>query len=127
MKYKYIIFALVMPQIQPYSFGDKPLFLGESATVQCSINTGDLPINFSWMLNGKPVDENLGFKVGRFGKKTSVLGIDSVSEEHAGGYTCVASNRAGLASYTSELIVQGINIYFFSGLSVHYVYLVFTP
>lgn len=105
------IFALVLPQLQPFSFGDKPLFLGESATVQCSITTGDLPINFSWHFNGKPIHELLGYNVGAFGKKTSVLAIDSVNEDHAGNYTCVASNRAGLASFTSELVVQGINHY----------------
>lgn len=101
--------TLALPQIQPFSFGEKPLFLGESATVQCSINSGDLPIRFSWFLNGKPVEDVNGFSLGSFGKKTSVLGIESVSEEHAGQYTCVASNRAGQITSTTELIVQGIS------------------
>lgn len=100
--------STVLPQIQPFNFGDKPLFLGESVTVQCSIYTGDIPVRFSWMLNGKPIDEMNGYNIGSFGKKTSVLAIDSVSEEHAGNYTCLTSNRAGLSSFSNELVVQGI-------------------
>lgn len=42
------------------------------------------------------------------GKKTSLLSIDSLSEEHAGNYTCVAQNKAGSSSHLSQLIVKGI-------------------
>lgn len=66
-----------------------------------------MPVHFSWIVNGKPITEMPGYNLGAFGKKASVLGIDSVSEQHGGNYTCLASNRAGLASFTSELAVQG--------------------
>ena len=66
-----------------------------------------MPVTFSWLLNGKPADESLGIGVSSFGKKTSVLSIDSVDEHHAGNYTCLASNRAGVAAYTAKLIVKG--------------------
>ncbi|KAJ8967482.1 hypothetical protein NQ314_002796 [Rhamnusium bicolor] len=98
----------VLPRVQPLSFGDEPLFLGESTTVQCSINSGDLPVAFSWMLNGKPVKEIDGYSVVGVGKKTSVLSIESVSEIHAGNYTCLAANKAGLSSYSTELVVKVI-------------------
>lgn len=49
-----------------------------------------------------------GITVGTFGKKTSVLTIDSLSEDHAGNYTCIAANRAGTSAYSAELTVMGI-------------------
>lgn len=60
------------------------------------------------MFNGKPVIPDLNVNVAPFGKKVSVLNIDNISEAQAGNYTCIAANRAGIASYTSELIVKGI-------------------
>lgn len=65
-------------------------------------------MDFAWLLNGQPVEEVEGVTIGSFGKKISVLAIDSVAEHHSGNYTCLASNRAGTASYTTELIVKGI-------------------
>lgn len=82
--------------------------MGDSTTVQCSLISGDMPVEFSWLLNGKPVKESDGISVGSFGRKTSVLSIDSVYENHAGNYTCVAANKAGVSTYTTELVVKGI-------------------
>lgn len=81
--------------------------MGDSATVQCSLVSGDMPVVFSWLLNGKLVKEIDGINVGSFGKKTAVLSIDSVYELHAGNYTCVAVNKAGVSTYTTELVVKG--------------------
>lgn len=67
-----------------------------------------MPIKFSWLLNGRDVKDVIGVNIGSFGKKTSFLGIDALSEEQAGNYTCIAENHAGSASYTATLIVKGI-------------------
>ncbi|KAF7271145.1 hypothetical protein GWI33_015951 [Rhynchophorus ferrugineus] len=96
----------VAPKLQLFTFGDEPIYMGESTTVNCNLAQGDLPINFSWMLNGRPVDQVDGINVGSFGKKTSVLGVDSLTDAHAGNYTCIASNLAGTSSYTAELLVN---------------------
>lgn len=70
---------------------------------RCKIyNTGDMPIKFAWFLNQKEVNEIPNLNILTFGKKPSVLGVDSVPEEHAGNYTCVTSNRAGQTIFTSE-------------------------
>lgn len=45
------------------------------------------------------------------GKRGSILSIDSVSHAHAGKYTCVAKNKAGEATYSADLNVNGY--YFF--------------
>lgn len=81
--------------------------MGESTTVQCSINSGDLPIKFYWFLNSERLGNIASVSLSSFGKKTSVLGIDSVSEIHAGNYTCLAENKAGKSSYSTELLVEG--------------------
>lgn len=100
-------FFVALPKIQPFEFGNEPSYLGDSASVQCYITSGDTPIDFAWKLNNRSVAEINGITVSTFGKKTSVLTIDSLAENHAGNYTCVATNRAGFAAYSAELIVKG--------------------
>lgn len=98
---------LVLPNLLPFSFGEGPSKMGDLTTVQCSMASGDIPVKFSWYLNGKPVQQSDGINVGTFGSKTSFLSIDSLAENHAGNYTCLAQNSAGLSSYTAELTVMG--------------------
>lgn len=43
------------------------------------------------------------------GKRNSVLTIDSVSDKHAGNFTCQATNSAASANFTSQLIVNGVH------------------
>lgn len=100
--------VIVLPKLLPFTFGDEPSFLGESTIVQCSVSAGDMPVQFTWFRNGQPLVDDGNHKIGSFGKKTSVLSIDSLSEEHAGHYTCVAHNRAGMSSVQAELSVKGI-------------------
>lgn len=64
-------------------------------------------MNITWYLNGVPVDHFNDITVSRGGKKVSTLNIDSVQAEHSGNFTCVAQNRAGAASYSSTLNVNG--------------------
>lgn len=99
---------LAIPRLLPFAFGDEPSYLADSTSVQCTLSSGDLPATFSWYLNKQPVQTYGGINVIAVGKKTSLLSIDSLSEEHAGNYTCLAQNAAGSVSYTSELIVKGI-------------------
>lgn len=64
-------------------------------------------MNITWYLNGKPVRNFDDITVSRGGKKVSTLNIDSVQAEHSGTFTCVAENRAGTASYSTNLNVNG--------------------
>lgn len=59
------------------------------------------------MLNGQLIPTDLGVNIGSFGKKVSVLNIDGVSERHAGNYTCIAANKAGINTYSTALAVKG--------------------
>jgi len=64
---------------------------------------------FNWLLNGKSVSEYQDINVGSFGKKMSVLSIDSISRNHVGNYTCVVTNPARMTSFTTQLTVKGTN------------------
>lgn len=72
------------------------------------MTSGDLPIEFKWLLNGRPVKEVPGITTVKLGNRNSVLNLDSVNERHAGNYTCQASNNAAAFNFTSQLIVNGL-------------------
>lgn len=95
------------PQILPFSFGDEPINTGDFATLQCSVHKGDVPIEISWLHNNRSISYQNGIIVSKVGNKISTISIDSVQENHAGVYTCVAANKAGSAHYSVDLYVNG--------------------
>lgn len=100
--------SLVAPQILHFDFGDDPINTGDSTSLTCSINKGDLPIKIMWSHNNASVDSNPSISVIRVNKKISTLSIESVQAEHIGEYTCIAKNRAGVTHYSTFLHVNGI-------------------
>lgn len=96
------------PKISNFDFGDEPSNYGDSASVSCLVTSGDLPIEFKWLFNKKPISEFAGISTAKMGKRNSVMNIDSVSGKHAGNYTCQASNSASVVNFTAVLIVNGI-------------------
>lgn len=105
LKYLYLNSA-VLPHITPFTI-EEEANRGDSVQLNCHVSKGDLPFKFSWTLNGLSVDKYTDISVGRFGKKTSSLNIESVDEHHAGNYTCFVMNKAGTTSHTAELVVKG--------------------
>lgn len=104
----YII--LVPPQIIPFDFGEESVNEGDGVSVQCSVSKGDYPLNIMWSLNGKSIDTSEGVLIIRASKRVSSLSIDYVLESHAGNYTCIATNRATSAAYTTVLAVNGTDV-----------------
>lgn len=100
-------FDTVPPKIVPFHFGEEPSNFGESTSIQCSVIAGDFPIDIMWLLNGQPLID-ASVSTAKPSKRMSYLNIDSVDGHHAGNYTCVASNIAGVAEQTDRLIVNGI-------------------
>ncbi|KPI92825.1 Hemicentin-1 [Papilio xuthus] len=96
----------VLPQIHPFTFGDEPANAGDTVGVQCMVTKGDAPISIMWSLNGNNVKDIPGITVTKIGHKSSSLSIDLVSSIHKGTYTCLASNQAGHANYSTELAVN---------------------
>lgn len=86
---------------------------GDLVTVSCAISGGDLPVEFIWYFNGRPVNDYANFNdimLEKKGKKVYFLMIESVSAKHIGNYSCTAKNRAGTVEYSAELNVNGLSI-----------------
>lgn len=110
-------FLLVVPQITPFDFGDESINFADSTSLTCSVHKGDLPINLSWLHNNISIGYMDGIVVSKVGKKSIFLNIDSVTDKHSGTYTCIAENKAGAASHSAILNVNGILACFY--LSCH--------
>lgn len=94
----------------PFSFGEEAFHAGQSATLQCSILEGDLPLTLSWLFNDEPIPtSHPEISTAMFGKRATMLSIDAVSAKHVGNFTCEGKNAAGIASFSSELIVNGLS------------------
>lgn len=89
-----------------FEFGEESVDEDETVSVQCTISKGDNPLNMTWNLNEKPISVYPGITINNM-KRVSLLTIESVRAEHAGKYTCVASNSAGTTSYSADLNVNG--------------------
>ena len=98
----------VPPSILPFHFA-RSLDQGEVAQLQCIVSTGDTPLSITWAFHGKDSSTRTqtGVTITKIGSKTSLLTMESVSQENAGSYTCQVSNKAGTANYTAELVVNG--------------------
>ena len=85
---------------------------GEQVSFICSVLKGDLPMKISWTLNKKPINvkSHKGIVIMKTGKFISVLSIESVNANHAGNYSCIATNHAGHSELCTRLSVNGINL-----------------
>lgn len=68
-------------------------------------------MNFTWMFNGELLQTEMSVNITPFGKKTSVLSIEYVEQSHIGNFTCVVSNKAGIATHSAELYVKGRDVF----------------
>ncbi|XP_043867002.1 Down syndrome cell adhesion molecule-like protein Dscam2 isoform X32 [Drosophila mojavensis] len=99
--------VMVPPQVMPFVFGDEPSNYGDSTAVQCMVFKGDTPLQLHWTLNGQPItNENVGIRIIKMSPKLSSLSIDSINDHHRGLFKCIASNSAGSAEQTAELVVN---------------------
>lgn len=102
----YFVLFLVKPNIVPFHFED-PIFAGQAAQVTCLISEGDLPLLISWTFQNSDITRLSGVTSTNIGKRAKVLLIEPTQYEHTGNYTCVASNPAGVANFTTALHVNG--------------------
>lgn len=62
-----------------------------------------------WLLNGEKLTlMSSSITTTQVGPRTSLLTISSTTAWHAGNYTCVAENRAGVTNYTVPVVIHGI-------------------
>lgn len=101
------IYLLVPPRITPFIFEDNPISSGQPLQISCFVPTGDLPIQVSWTLNGRNINEFSGVSIGNIGPRNSILVIEAVSYVNAGNYTCTVFNAAGKTSHHAQLLING--------------------
>ncbi|GAB6020833.1 hypothetical protein CHUAL_003487 [Chamberlinius hualienensis] len=99
--------VMVPPKIVPFEFQEDLLREGMRARLQCVVSEGDLPLNVSWLKDGKPLDEAMGVTIRNLDDFSSILTIASITPSHNGNYTCVASNTAASTSHNAQLSVNG--------------------
>jgi hypothetical protein len=102
-------FSSVPPVVQPFSFGEVAMNSGQVVTEPCSVIEGDHPLQLRWLFDGEPIKPRSGATVFNIGERSAILSIASVEHSHAGNYTCVAENEAGIDSHTATLIINGAN------------------
>ncbi|KAJ2944864.1 hypothetical protein O0L34_g1756 [Tuta absoluta] len=78
---------------------------GQIVQITCNIISGDPPIYFSWLKDGKKIPANLRVTE-RSSELFSVLIIKRVSLEHCGKYTCIATNHVGKVNQTADLFIN---------------------
>ena len=91
----------------PFSFGSESVDEGGYAQLTCVVSHGDEPIRISWSLKGNTINSEPTISTTMIGTRASILVITSVGYRHSGEYICNAKNSAGLATYTTELKVNG--------------------
>uniref|UniRef100_A0A8D9BNE3 Down syndrome cell adhesion molecule-like protein 1 homolog n=1 Tax=Cacopsylla melanoneura TaxID=428564 RepID=A0A8D9BNE3_9HEMI len=99
--------STVPPKIAPFNFGEETLSEGQATSISCLVSMGDLPISFSWLLNGRRIEDASDILISQTGRRISQLSIDAVYHNHIGNYSCLASNNASTVSYTALLMVNG--------------------
>lgn len=102
----YIHFT-VIPRITPFAFDGGPAETGQYQTLTCTVQAGDFPLNFTWLLNGIELTDSFDISISTVGKRSTFLTIESVQAIHAGTYTCQVQNKAGISQYSTELKVNG--------------------
>ena len=93
--------------VMPLTFGAEILDEGQYAQVVCTVAKGDEPLKISWSLQGEMISSEPRLTTTSLGTRTNMLTIQSVGYRHSGTYTCSASNKAGSASQSVELKVNG--------------------
>lgn len=80
---------------------------GELRQLLCTVIKGDEPLSITWSMKGEDLGPGPDLTTSQLGSRTSMLMISNINYRHSGSYTCVASNKAGSTTYTTELKVNG--------------------
>lgn len=91
--------------MQPFHF-DNDLKEGNRAHVSCAIKSGDLPMEFTWKKDGRPLPHDLDVQQQNL-QFVSNLYFSKLSARHSGYYTCIVSNEVAMANFTAHLRIKG--------------------
>lgn len=111
-------------KVEPFSFTSTSV-IGKRVVATCTTSS-DEKIDFKWLKNGREI-KNLQHTSVRSFPEFSTFIIDSLTEDDAGNYTCVASSRGYTDSYTTNLNVLGNNITYYTRKDYYFSILIRLP
>lgn len=81
---------------------------GLRAQAVCLVLAGDSPVTLQWLKDDRPLSPNQdGILITQSSDFTSSIAIERTLGEHAGNYSCAASNIAGRTVSSAVLTVTG--------------------
>lgn len=98
-------------KVEPFSFTSTSV-IGKRVVATCTTSS-DEKVDFKWLKNGREINNAQHTSVRSFPEFSTFI-IDTLTEDDAGNYTCVASSRGYTDSYTTTLNVLGNNFNFTS-------------
>ncbi len=102
--------SVVAPLVESFTF-PKNLTRGKRLRVICTVTEGDRPLDVEWHRDGARVVPTKNVHVKRIDEYTSLLGISYLETEHAGNYSCVASNAVAKFAKSAVLVIRGKKYY----------------
>lgn len=96
----------VPPQLAPIAFMGGTT-AGLRAQAMCLVLAGDAPVTLRWLKNDRQLIQADGVRITQSSDFTSSIAIDRTLGEHAGNYSCLASNSAGTTASSAVLTVNG--------------------
>lgn len=113
----------VPPVLEPFSFA-KSLHRGQRYNIMCTVVRGDLPVSIRWLKDGRALEQQLlaastdqtapelaegaaGIAIKQLDPYSSTLTFASLKSQHRGLYACEATNEAGRANQSSQLVIHG--------------------
>ncbi|GBM75396.1 Hemicentin-1 [Araneus ventricosus] len=100
----FVMASAARTKIQPFNFPSN-VIVGQKASATCTAISGDSPLEFRWLKNGKDISSGGEVKV-RTLVDVSVLVIESVDVSSTGNYTCHLRTSTGSDSFTAPLDVK---------------------
>ncbi len=98
------------PFVEQFSF-PKNLTRGRRLRAVCTVTEGDRPLQVAWRKDGAPLlpssSPSGAMTVRRIDEFTSMLAISFLETEHAGNYSCVATNQVAAFTRSAVLSIRG--------------------
>ncbi len=92
--------------MEQFSF-PKNLSRGKRLRAVCSVTEGDRPLTLTWRKDGAPLLAGGAVSVRRIDEFTSLLAVSFLEMEHAGNYSCVATNQVASFTRFAVLTIRG--------------------
>lgn len=97
----------------PFNFGEEEMNIDESVSAMCSVTKGDMPLKIWWTFQEDNqnftynLTTNDGIMISKMSQKIGTLNIEALKARHRGNYTCFVKNKAGTASHSAYLAING--------------------